>query len=60
MTFFHQIVYYNIHFISAFFTQRASRSRPIYFVAAGSRWITTASPADALYLDQARLVNNPG
>ena len=38
----------------------ASRSRPIYGVATGLRWTTTASPADALYLDQYRLMNNPG
>jgi uncharacterized protein (TIGR02145 family) len=53
-----------LFFLLAFFTQRASRS-PLkglggWVVAADSRWITTASPADALYLNQSRLVNNLG
>ncbi len=42
------------------FSLVASRSHRICFVAAHSRWRTTASWADALHLRQRRLVNNPG
>ena len=42
------------------FSLVASRSHRICFVAALSRWRTTASWPDALHLRQHRLVNNPG
>jgi len=45
------------HLMSASFTLRASRSHCICFVAAQSRWMTTASWADASHLQRPRLVN---
>jgi len=45
--------------MSASFPLRASRSHCICFVAAQSRWMTTASWADASHLQQPRPVNNP-
>ena len=57
---YHFLFWTLFHFISTFFTLRASRSHRIYCVAAHSRWTTTASRANALYLRQPRPVNNPG
>jgi hypothetical protein len=42
------------------FSFTASRSHGICFVATHSQWRTTASWADALHMQQSRLVNNPG
>lgn len=52
------VLHFSIHI--GIFYLKVSRSQPIDFVTAGSQWTTTASPADALSLDQSQLMNNPG